>query len=873
MAKLTINRGSLANDGTGDNLREGANKVNLNFDEIYTAIGDGSTVDGTIKIADDSSTVATISANGETLRILGGTAITSTLSGNTLTIAADTSGLITATGSATLTNKSIDLTDNTLTGTLAEFNTAVSDATLVDLDDTQVLTNKTINGPDNTLTNIANSSLSNSTITIRDDSSTEDAVSLGETIIATGGTGITSTVGSNQLTFAIDSTVTTLTGSQTLTNKTINGPDNTITNLANSNLSGSAGITNANLANSSFTLGDDTISLGGTDTSIANLSLTGATGTINLTSQENKIRFNYNGTGNFPSASDYEGMFAYDYSGDNAYFADTGGWVKILDENDGIGNLSNVNLGSPSAGQVLVWNSGGYFEPGNNGSGIASVVADTTPQLGGDLDAQGNDVQDVGYVSHRSPDATVTQTLTVTVASKTSEHTAFGDGSSNGYLIDGHEGAHLQLTPGVYKFDQADSSNSGHPLLFYDTASKTTQYTTNVTTSGTPGSSGAHTTITITKATPSTLHYQCSSHANMGGVVSVVGSEATRITENLRLSSSGNSAQTRLSVGDDDVGSVGTTGKLATFSQDLATTFDGTNVGTIGGINIINNDETSNRTASGITLAHRSSSSGIAYIASTSTAADRGDLRIGTRGSGGIAERVRITDEGNFQVSRNGAALNVNSTHQLIDDLANSYSLMLSNKASSPASQYMLEIGFKSASPDNNSARFVQCLDSTTTRAEIMSDGDLRNHDNSYGSTSDERIKQDIIDAGSQWADIKAFRIRKFKKKDDVRQYGAENAKVQIGVIAQELETVSPGLIKEQEPGVGDIQSSSEFGELYQEGDTIPEGKAVGDIKTISANVKSVNYSVLYMKAIKALQEAQTRIETLETKVTALENA
>ena len=853
MAKLTINRGSLANDGTGDNLREGANKINQNFDEVYNAIGDGNTVNGQIKIADDSSTVTTLTAKGDTLRIIGGTAINSTLSGNTLTIAADTSGLITATGSATLTNKSIDLTDNTLTGTLAEFNTAVSDATLVSTTGSVSLTNKDLTGSGNTFP----------TITIRDDSSTEDAVSLGETLIATGGTGITSTVGSNQLTFAIDSTVTTLTGSQTLTNKTINGPDNTITNLANSNLSGSAGITNANLANSSFTLGDDTISLGGTDTSIANLSLTGATGTINLTSQANKIRFNYNGTGAFPSASDYEGMFAYDYSGDNAYFADTGGWVKILDENDGIGNLSNVNLGSPSAGQVLVWNSGGYFEPGNAGGFSA----------GSDLDQAGADVQDVGYVSHRSPDATVTQTLTVTVATKTSEHTAFGDGSSNGYLIDGHEGAHLQLSPGVYKFDQADSSNSGHPLLFYDTASKTTQYTTNVTTAGTPGSAGAHTTITITKATPSTLHYQCSAHANMGGVVSVVGSEATRITENLRLSSSGNSAQTRLSVGDDDVGSVGTTGKLATFSQDLATTFAEANVGTIAGINIINNDETSNRTASGIVFAHRSSSSGIGYITSTSTAADRADIRIGTRNSGGIAERVRITDDGNLQVSRNGAALNANSTHQLVDDLANSYSLMLSNKANSPASQYMLEIGFKSASPDNNSARFVQCLDSTTTRAEIMSDGDFRSHDNSYGSTSDERIKQDIVDAGSQWADIKAFRIRKYKKKDDVRQYGAENAKVHIGVIAQELETVSPGLIKEQEPGIGDIQSSSEFGELYQEGDTIPEGKAVGDIKTISANVKSVNYSVLYMKAIKALQEAQTRIETLETKVTALENA
>src|SRR5210317_385603 len=109
MAKLTINRGSLANDGTGDNLRDGANKINLNFDEIYTAIGDGSTVDGTIKIADDSSTVATISANGETLRVLGGTGIDTTISGNDLTIATDSS-VLTASEVSTLTNKTIDLT-------------------------------------------------------------------------------------------------------------------------------------------------------------------------------------------------------------------------------------------------------------------------------------------------------------------------------------------------------------------------------------------------------------------------------------------------------------------------------------------------------------------------------------------------------------------------------------------------------------------------------------------------------------------------------------------------------------------------------------------------------------------------------------------
>ena len=67
---------------------------------------------------------------------------------------------------------------------------------------------------------------------------------------------------------------------------------------------------------------------------------------------------------------------------------------------------------------------------------------------------------------------------------------------------------------------------------------------------------------------------------------------------------------------------------------------------------------------------------------------------------------------------------------------------------------------------------------------------------------------------------------------------------------------------------------SSEFGTLYEDGDTIPEDKNIGDIKTTTGEkVKKVSYSVLYMKAIKALQEAMAKIETLETKVKALEDA
>ena len=126
------------------------------------------------------------------------------------------------------------------------------------------------------------------------------------------------------------------------------------------------------------------------------------------------------------------------------------------------------------------------------------------------------------YIANTRPFITGTpgKTFVVKVATKDAFHRYNGTGASNGFTIDGEQAPFLTFTPGVtYQFDQADSSNSGHPLVFYEESDKTTQYTTNITSNGTPGSAGAYTRIVTTDSIPTILHYQCSNHAYMGNAV------------------------------------------------------------------------------------------------------------------------------------------------------------------------------------------------------------------------------------------------------------------------------------------------------------------------------------------------------------------
>ena len=168
------------------------------------------------------------------------------------------------------------------------------------------------------------------------------------------------------------------------------------------------------------------------------------------------------------------------------------------------------------------------------------------------------------------PYSATAQELSVTVASKDSSHPYYGTGSSNGYKIDGVFSPYLQMIPlNTYKFDQSDSSNSGHPLRFYYEADKSTAYTTGVTTSGTPGSSGAYTQIIPTDSTPSVLFYQCSSHAHMGWGVFLNTRNFTGLTTDDLTEGSSNKFASNESV-QDIVGAMVT----SNTETDIAVTYD-----------------------------------------------------------------------------------------------------------------------------------------------------------------------------------------------------------------------------------------------------------------------------------------------------------
>jgi len=172
------------------------------------------------------------------------------------------SGFITASSSSTLTNKGIDADNNTISN--IEVDNLKSG--VLDTDISSVAGTDTTLASAKAIKTYVDAQLTAADLDFQADSGGALSIDLdSETITFTGGTGIDTSGSGNEVTFAIDSTVATLTGSQTLTNKTISGADNTLSNIGNSSLS-----------NSTVSFGGVSLALGASDSTPA-FDLTDAT--------------------------------------------------------------------------------------------------------------------------------------------------------------------------------------------------------------------------------------------------------------------------------------------------------------------------------------------------------------------------------------------------------------------------------------------------------------------------------------------------------------------------------------------------------------------------------------------------------------------
>ena len=197
-------------------------------------------------------------------------------------------------------------------------------------------------------------------------------------------------------------------------------------------------------------------------------------------------------------------------------------------------------------------------------------------------------------------------------------------------------------------------------------------------------------------------------------------------------------------------------------------------------------------------------------------------------GASSPTERMRISNNGTVAINTISSPRQLSVAHSGRDGLEIS---------DTNASTVQANLLFTNTRAGGTSNYYILGYSNSVQTLIIFSNGNIQNTNNSYGAISDIKLKENIVDASSQWDDLKALQVRKYNFKEG-------QTHTQIGLIAQEVELVSPGLVTESP-------------------DRDEEGNDLGTV------TKSVNYSVLYMKAVKALQEAMERIETLEAKVAA----
>ena len=190
----------------------------------------------------------------------------------------------------------------------------------------------------------------------------------------------------------------------------------------------------------------------------------------------------------------------------------------------------------------------------------------------------------------------------------------------------------------------------------------------------------------------------------------------------------------------------------------------------------------------------------------------------------GLTERMRIATNGDVGIGTDSP----DSKLDIEKDVVNYDHILIVNSTNS----------------SNDSVKTFVVKKNGTEKLRVYSNGDVDNANNSYGSTSDLRLKENIVSGSTQWSDIKALKFKNYNLIGDNL--------TQLGVLAQDLEIDGMSGLVDNEPATEHhIAINSELS---------------------GSTVKSVKYSILNLKAIKALQEAMEKIESLELRISQLED-
>lgn len=214
-------------------------------------------------------------------------------------------------------------------------------------------------------------------------------------------------------------------------------------------------------------------------------------------------------------------------------------------------------------------------------------------------------------------------------------------------------------------------------------------------------------------------------------------------------------------------------------------------------LNVFNNDSTNASSIAAIRVGYDST-----YHYSISRVGNSADIIQNATQSGAPvvwqqagAERLRLNTNGYFKASADGVYVDTNGFyHEMRGGATNGYTLIVTSPLASPASQYVFDIRFSGASPNNGSARFWNVTDSSATRGYFLSNGGLANYQANNGNLSDRREKTNFAPAKPYLDVICSIPVQTFNYID---QNMEEDGGLTLGVVAQDVQEVAPELVTE----------------------------------------------------------------------------